>query len=167
MMKLVYFFFGLLIVACSQQRESGSVAVDSDSRNLKSKENSNEEATSRIPNLNYSDFLGHYYEYAGSVDETFTSLLTKYYFDVRFGTNSLVVMKCTKIAECGDKIELKFKKLDDDQVVFEPTSPNGDLAPTWAFKGDYLIFNTFDQSTKEWKESVYLAYREELGESAY
>lgn len=167
MRKWAYLFFGVLIVACSQQVESNSEASDSDSQHLKPKKNSNQKTSSQITELNYSDFLGHYYEYAGSVDSTFSSLLSKYYFDVRFGSNSLVVMKCTKIAECGDKIALKFKKRDDNQVIFELASSNSDSLPTWSFKGDYLTFSSLDHSTKEWKESVYLAYREELGESAY
>ena len=161
-MKFVLILLCLMLISCSHGKETTKETNDTTSQ-----KRSTQGALIKEPRINYSKLLGHYYEYAGSDEATFNSLLDKFYYDVRFGTDFLVVKKCTKIAECGDRIDLKFRKKEEGYIVFEMVVSDDSLGPTWSFKDDFLIYKSFDQSSKEWKEFKYLAYREELGESAY
>lgn len=151
-MRIISLLSFLLFIACS-----------STSNEQPNQELANDKQSSTrpaLPELEWSKLLGHFFKYIPY--DTFRYELhevSKIYYDIRYGENSLVVMKCQDYSNCGDKFNLIFGETSGDTIIFQFSETSAIPIRTWRFYQNSVLVHEFNDSTQNWESVRYDAFR--------
>lgn len=156
---IIFLIAVMLFAACSSTSNESTTETSTKPLLDTIATESNTRTTSEPPKLRWSEFLGHFFKYIPY--DTFKYELpevSKTYYDIRFGDNSLIVVKCQDFGDCGDKFSLTFSRISKDSIIFQPLKTNGTQARQFSFYQNSVFVNEPNDSTRNWETVRYDAY---------
>lgn len=140
----------ILLLGCSKAEDQTETSL------VDHKSNKPDHDASVKIEVNYSDFLGHFFL---EDDDSLSQEDRKIHYDVRFGAQSLMIKKCSDFGICTEPKEFELLSADQNSTVFQLKYGTTDTIPTCTFVNNFLHVYEYDLKLEKWVTRKYISDR--------